>query len=200
MVGRVTFQFRPQRPAPVLQWACPRPPRPASQAGRGQPWPSVTAGLFVAWALGAGTDNPCWCAGNIRDGLAGRIWTPPGLPSSQLTSARKNDCTRTFGQSVRDELGVTDEYCGSAPIAYTHSKCLVRRKLRQPRFGLSCHQLAVCLSNPRSGSPVREDVVDSCYAVAYPASRPCASSAQTVRAALFAIATLQCSCFGASSA
>lgn len=41
---------------------------------------------------------------------------------------------------------------GRRPIAYTHSKCLVRRGLCQPRSDLSCHQLAVRLSNRRWGS------------------------------------------------
>jgi len=39
----------------------------------------------------------------------------PGLPSFQFTAARRKDCTRTFGLSMRDELAVPDGFCWSAP-------------------------------------------------------------------------------------
>ena len=60
---------------------------------------------------------------------------------------------------------------GRRPIAYTHSKCLVRRGLCQPRSDLSCHQLAGCLSNRRWGSSVRVDVVDVTEAGQFRATR-----------------------------
>ena len=63
-------------------------------------------------------------AGRMLVGSHGRLHVHgrPRLPSFQFTAARRKDCTRTFGLSMRDELAVPDGFCWSAPLSLTRTR------------------------------------------------------------------------------
>ncbi len=107
-----------------------------------------------------GGHHPGCLSPTVQGELAGRTWTPPVCQaSSSLLHEEKIAPVHSDFQCEASSLSLMGS-AGRRPIAYTHSKCLVRRGLCQPRSDLSCHQLAGCLSNRRWGSPVRVDVGD----------------------------------------
>ena len=56
-----------------------------------------------------------------QDATTGRTWTPPVCQAFSLLLHEGEDCSRTSGLSVRDELAVPDGFCWSAPRSLTRT-------------------------------------------------------------------------------
>ena len=82
----------------------------------------------------------------------GEQWIIHGRPwfakPSIVDGEKGEDCSRTFGLSMRVFSAVPDGICWLTPLSLTRTfKCLDPNGLCQPRSYLSCHQCHDCLCN-----------------------------------------------------